>query len=180
MACLPCVLLTAYCLLSSDLWQFLPLGYLTTIAIETPILLLLLSRGHSVGRRLLAGVWLTACTYPIVILVLPVLIPAPEDRWLYLLIAETFAPVAECALFAAAFHRKRVGWTNDGSHSKHPPDSMAVPDRGERHFDVGVVDYAPANLKASHVEPNRLVDFVAITLANLASFGIGEILNRYW
>jgi hypothetical protein len=124
---------------NSDLWHFLPVGYVTTIAIETPILLLLLSRAHSVKRRLLAGIWLTACTYPIVVLVLPVLIPANEDRWLYLLIAETFAPVAECVLFAAAFH-------------------------------------AGSLIARRH----RMIDFVAITVANLASFGIGEILNRYW
>lgn len=120
-----------------DLWHFLPRGYLTTIAIETPILVLLLSAIHTIRRRLLAGVWLTACTYPIVVLVLPVLIPSPDDRWLYLLIAEIFAPVAECALFAAAFHAGR-----------------AMP------------------------RPARWRDFVAIVIANLASFGIGEILNQ--
>jgi hypothetical protein len=42
--------------------------------------------------RLFAGAWLTACTYPVVWLVLP---PLFEERSLYLLAAETFAPVAE-------------------------------------------------------------------------------------
>ena len=52
-----------------ELWRFLPFGYLLTIAIETPILLFGLSPHHPKRRRLLAGVWLTACTYPIVVLV---------------------------------------------------------------------------------------------------------------
>src|SRR4051794_33505031 len=91
--------------MTEGLWRFLPIGYLFTIAIETPVLLLGLSSRHDWRRRLFAGAWLTACTYPIVVLVLPVLIPADSMRWLYLVIAETFAPLAEGALFAAAFHR---------------------------------------------------------------------------
>jgi hypothetical protein len=85
-----------------ELWRFLPLGYLLTIAIETPILLIALSRRHPVRRRLLAGLWLTACTYPIVTLVLPLLF-VNHSRALFLAVAETFAPVAECALFWLAF-----------------------------------------------------------------------------
>ena len=83
-----------------ELWQFLPFGYLLTIAIETPVLLAGLSRVHPIGRRIVAGIWLTACTYPIVVLVLPIMI---EPRIPYLIVAETFAPVAECLLFALAF-----------------------------------------------------------------------------
>jgi hypothetical protein len=88
----------------NDLWHFLPFGYLLSILIETPILLVGLSSRHSWKRRLLAGVWLTACTYPIVTLVLP-LIMANYSRVLYLVVAETFAPVAECLLFWLAFRR---------------------------------------------------------------------------
>ncbi len=87
----------------TDLWAFLPLGYLLTVLIETPVLLAGLSPRHSLGRRLLAGLWLTACTYPIVVLVLPLAIDSRAHHGLYLLIAETFAPVAECILFWAAF-----------------------------------------------------------------------------
>jgi len=121
----------------NELWRFLPLGYLLTILIETPILLIGLSRRHSFKRRLFAGVWLTACTYPIVVLVLPLLF-TPDQRALYLVVAETFAPVAECVLFWMAFgNREAVGtramWR----------------------------------------------DFMAIIAANLASFGIGEVLNTY-
>ena len=121
----------------SDLWRFLPLGYLLTILIETPILCVGLSRRHPLGRKLLAGVWLTACTYPIVTLVLPLLF-APERRGLYLVVAETFAPVAEYAVFWLAFGRNE---------------------------ELG---------KASMWR-----DFAAIIIANLASFGIGEVINAW-
>ena len=86
----------------SELWRFLPLGYVFTILIETPILVIGLSARHSLKRRILAGVWLTACTYPIVVLMLPLFF-ADSSRRLYLLVAETFAPVAECVLFWLAF-----------------------------------------------------------------------------
>jgi hypothetical protein len=130
-----CLLLTAYS--PDELWRFLPLGYLLTILIETPILCVGLSRRHPLLRKLLAGVWLTACTYPIVTLVLPLLF-APERRSLYLVVAETFAPVAECALFWLAF----------GTHEELGKVSMWR-------------------------------DFTAIIVANLASFGIGEVINAW-
>jgi hypothetical protein len=130
-----CLLLIAYS--PDELWRFLPLGYLLTILIETPILCVGLSRRHPLLRKLLAGVWLTACTYPIVTLVLPLLF-APERRSLYLVVAETFAPVAECALFWLAFG------TNE---------------------ELGKV--------------SMWRDFTAIIVANLASFGIGEVINAW-
>ena len=122
----------------NELWRFLPLGYLLTILIETPILLIGLSRRHPFRRKLFAGVWLTACTYPIVVLVLPLLF-APDRRALYLVVAETFAPVAECVLFWLAFGNKEAVGTRSMWH-----------------------------------------DFMAIIVANLASFGIGELLNAYF
>ena len=87
---------------ASDLWLFLPIGYLFTIAIETPVLVLGISRDITLKQRFFAGLWLTACTYPIVILVLPIVF-GPYSRGTYLLVAETFAPVAECFLFWLAF-----------------------------------------------------------------------------
>ena len=86
----------------SELWRFLPLGFLFSISIETPVLLIGLSKRHPIKRRLLAGVWLTACTYPIVVLVMP-LVFAGVSRAIYLVIAEIFAPAAECALFWFAY-----------------------------------------------------------------------------
>jgi len=121
----------------SDLWRFLVPGYLLTILIETPILLIGLSKRHTIKRRLIAGVWLTACTYPIVVLVLPPLF-ANTSRANYLIVAETFAPVGECILF----------WLAYGERSELGAKSMWR-------------------------------DFAAIILANLASFGAGEVLNAY-
>jgi hypothetical protein len=84
-------------------WIFLVVGYLVSIAIETPVLLVGLSPQHSWKRRLAAGVWLTACTYPIVVLVIPEFLSPADERVAYLAVAETFAPVAECVLFCVAF-----------------------------------------------------------------------------
>jgi len=95
-----------------DLWSFLPVGYLLTIAIETPILFFGLSAHHSKRRRIFAGFWLTACTYPIVVLVLPLLL-IDHSRAFFLLIAEVFAPVAECLLFWLAFG-KETRWRDFG------------------------------------------------------------------
>src|SRR5258708_28484889 len=86
----------------TELWRFLPFGYLFSILIETPILLIGLSNRHPLRRRLFAGIWLTACTYPIVVLVLPLAL-AGGARAKYLVIAEVFAPVAECILFWLAY-----------------------------------------------------------------------------
>ena len=121
----------------NELRRFLPLGYLLTILIETPILLIGLSGRHPFRRKLFAGVWLTACTYPIVVLVLPLLF-TPDQRVLYLAVAETFAPVAECILFWLAFGNKEAVGTR-----------------------------------------SMWRDLMAIIVANLASFSIGELLNAY-
>jgi hypothetical protein len=120
---------------AAELWAFLPLGYLVTVLIEAPVLAIGLSPSHSWPRKLFAGVWLTACTYPVVILVLPLVIAGETNRFWYLMTAETFAPLAECLLFAAAFHFGREQSWN-----------------------------------------SRLRDYAAITLANLASFGLGELI----
>jgi hypothetical protein len=91
-----------------DLWAFLIPGYLATVAIETPVLLVGLSRPHSWRRRVAAGIWLNACSYPIVTLAMPMLIGV-GPRWLYLTVAEIFAPVCECTMFALAFHTPEIG-----------------------------------------------------------------------
>jgi hypothetical protein len=102
------------------------------------VLLAGLSRRHSIGRRLFAGVWLNACTYPIVFLVLPEVIDPLTERPLYLLVAEVFAPVAECTLFWAAFLQGRPSPEGKGP---------------------------------------LVWDMVTIVLANLLSFGVGEMMN---
>ena len=107
-------------------------GYSLTVAVETAVLLVALSRRHPLRARLFAGVWLTACTYPVVWLVLP---PLFDDRVAYLAVAEVFAPAAECVLFRVAFVRPL------------PPDRRAT-----------------------------ARDLAAIVLANLASFGAGELI----
>lgn len=107
-------------------------GYTLTVLAETAVLLLGLSRRHPVRGRLFAGVWLTACTYPVVWLVLP---PLFDNRRDYLIVAEVFAPAAECLLFYSAFVKPL------------PPDRRAT-----------------------------LRDLLAIVVANLASFGYGELL----
>jgi hypothetical protein len=81
------------------------LFYLLTIAIETPVLVIGLSRRHTIGKRFFAGIWLTACSYPFVWLVFPAFIDPGAHRTLYLVVAETFAPVSECLLFWLAFGR---------------------------------------------------------------------------
>ena len=82
-----------------DLWSFLLFGYFVTVLIETPILCIGLSRRHSMTRRVLMGLWLTACTYPIVVLVLPPLLFTSAGVSTYVIVAEIFAPLAECLLF---------------------------------------------------------------------------------
>lgn len=88
---------------ASQWWYILLVGYTLSVAIEMPLLLIGLSPHHPWRRRVFAGFWLTACTYPIVAWVLPVLLYTPDSRWLYLLVAETFAPLAEMLLFHVAF-----------------------------------------------------------------------------
>ena len=85
-------------------WRFLPVGYALTVLLEMPVLLIGLSSPHGLRRRLVAGLWLNACSYPLVILALPTLIDPFQQRTLYTAIAEVFAPVAECVVFALAFH----------------------------------------------------------------------------
>jgi hypothetical protein len=76
-------------------------GYLTSIAVETPVLCVGLSPRHSMKKRVFAGIWLTACSYPIVTLTLPCLMQ--PGTLPYLAVAETFAPIVECMIFWMMF-----------------------------------------------------------------------------
>lgn len=117
---------------ASALWSFLPWGYLFTVAVELPVLLVGLAPRHPIRDRVVAGLALTAFTYPIVVCVLPPLVWQPWGRGWYLAVAETFAPLAECILF-------RLVW------GVGPDHRSAVRDCG------------------------------AIVVANLLSFGLGEL-----
>jgi hypothetical protein len=109
-------------------WVFFPIGYLFSITIETPILCVGLSPQHPLSRRILAGLWLTACTYPMVVLVIPQFIDISDERAAYLAVAESIAHFGECLLFYVAFRPLQHFWR----------------------------------------------DMIAVFVANLASFGIGE------
>jgi hypothetical protein len=135
------------------LWKFLPIGYALTIALETPILLIGLSRRHSIKRRLIAGIWLTACTYPIVILVLPLVIEPAFGRWAYVTTAEIFAPLAECLLFWMAFGEREPGSNADSVSLSDTPPVRPLNHTGE-----------------------TLRDLIAIVVANVFSWLLGSWL----
>ena len=93
-----------------NFWLMMLICYLITIAIETPILCIGLSPQHPLSRRILAGIWLTACTYPFVWLVAPVWFHPVNERVLYLVVAESIAHVGECLLFYLAFRPLHNFW----------------------------------------------------------------------
>lgn len=113
--------------------------YAFTIAVEAPILMAGLSRRHPMRHRVFAGVWLTACTYPFVWLVFPYFIDPYQQRTLYLAVAESFAPLAECLLFWLAFGN------------------------------------AQPRTRAAFWQ-----DMQVVVIANLASFGAGELVVSNW
>ncbi len=94
----------------SDPWFFLVVGYFFTIAIETPVLCIGLSPQHPLSRRVLAGIWLTACTYPMVVLVVPQFFDPTTERTEYLAVAESIAHFGECLLFWLAFRPLQHFW----------------------------------------------------------------------
>jgi hypothetical protein len=107
------------------LWRFLPIGYLASVAFEGPVLWLGLSPVHSPRRRLFAAFWLTAATYPIVALLLPTVVEPRWGRVAYIAIAETFAPLAECLLFAFAFGEQQARASSVAAASM-PRDMAAI------------------------------------------------------
>ena len=90
--------------------------YLITVAIETPILYAGLGTQHSRGRRIFAGFWLNACTHPMVTLFFPHWFDPTTDRPLYLLVSETFAPLAECLIFWISYRPLRQPGREHGLH----------------------------------------------------------------
>jgi hypothetical protein len=88
---------------AGTLWAWVVPGYLLTVAIEAPILLAGLEARHRWSRRIAAGLWLTAVTYPIVVVALPLLLWPRLSYVAYVAVAEGFAIVVECMLFARVF-----------------------------------------------------------------------------
>jgi hypothetical protein len=111
------------------------IGYGLTVVVETVVLIIGLSKRNSLAIRVFAGAWLTACSYPAVNVIIPIWFKSTDLYLVEVATSETFAAVAECALFWAAFSR--------------------------------------------YGEPERRSmrqDLTTITLANIASFGFGELL----
>lgn len=71
-----------------------------TVGIESVVLWFGLAPRHTAGTRVFAGLWLSSCTLPVVHFVFPALrgLGVSAAGWIGL--AELFAPVAECLLFA--------------------------------------------------------------------------------
>jgi phosphate/sulfate permease len=119
-------------MLNGSVWLVFLTGYLLSVLIEMPILLVGLSVRHPPARRWFAGFWLTGCTYPVMFLVLPPLLGPLCPRGLYLVVAETIAPVAECLLFWAAFGERKERWRPSMWH-----DGLAIITANLASFAIG-------------------------------------------
>jgi len=89
-----------------ELFLFLVLGYIATVAIEVPVLIAGLTRRHNLRTRFTCGLLLTAFTYPIVVLVLPATVLPYWGQTIYLAIAESYAPLAEVLFFRFMTNQK--------------------------------------------------------------------------
>lgn len=100
------------------LWHWVPFGFVLTVALELPVLLVGLSpwgrsRWHAtpphptVGQRAAAAVWLTAVTYPIVAVALPLMLWPRAPYAIYVGVAEAFAITAECLLYRTIWRGTR-------------------------------------------------------------------------
>lgn len=106
-----------------------------TIVIEGCVLWFALAPIHKPAVRLLAAVWLSTCTLPLVHFVFPLLEVVGWPRAAWVALAELFAPVAECVLLGLLI-----------STAERAGQCISRRDCG------------------------------AIVAANLASFGVGELL----
>jgi hypothetical protein len=84
-------------------WRVLLLGYCLFVAIELPIFLLALSARNDRRQRIFSALWLTACSFPLVILVMPAFIDmfVPKD-WhgpVNTMQIALITPIVECLLF---------------------------------------------------------------------------------
>jgi hypothetical protein len=99
------------------LFEHILRGYLLSVALETPVLLVGLSRWHSLRRKLFAGFWLTALSYPVVTIAFPRLIDPMINPLGFTVLAEVFAPAIECAAFWYAYQFRKqnttISWRRD-------------------------------------------------------------------
>ena len=91
----------------ATLARMIAIGYLLTIAFETPVLYFGLGSRYTPKEKLLAGLVLTLCSYPFVVLLFPSIWNPYSDYGTYVLVSEIFAPVSECVVFAILFQRKK-------------------------------------------------------------------------
>jgi len=85
---------------------FLASGYLATVAIEAPLLVAFLPSRYSLRTRIGCGFWLTACTYPVVVLVMPNIANGPFSWSVTLLVTEIWVALTEVALLRAVAGRR--------------------------------------------------------------------------
>jgi hypothetical protein len=110
-----------------------------TVLLEGLVLWFALSREHAPRVRLLAAVWLSSCTLPLVQFVFPLLEHFGWPRSVWVALAEVFAPVAECLLFRELIKRApsggpRASWRDYGAIIAANLCSFAV---GERLVSLG-------------------------------------------
>ena len=110
-----------------------------TVLLEGFVLWFALSRQHAPRVRLLAAVWLSSCTLPLVQFVFPLLEHFGSSRSVWVGLAEVFAPVAECLLFRELIERApsagpRASWRDYGAIIAANLCSFAV---GERLVSLG-------------------------------------------
>ncbi len=91
-----------------------------TVLLEGFVLWFALSRQHAPRVRLLAAVWLSSSTLPLVQFVFPLLSVVGWPRAAWVGLAEVFAPMAECFLFRLLIEcspsgEPRASWRDYGA-----------------------------------------------------------------
>jgi len=89
---------------AAELESFFVVGYLTTVLIEACVLVPGLAGSVPIRERLLFSALLTAFTYPFVVIVFPLWLNS-HGRLVTLIVAETFAPMAEVFLLRFAINQ---------------------------------------------------------------------------
>lgn len=90
-------------------WANLAVAWVLTVLIEGAVLWVALAPRHSARTRLLAAVWLSSCTLPLVHFGFPAFRALGVSDAGWVAAAELFAPAAECVLFALVLAPMRGG-----------------------------------------------------------------------